>query len=175
LPLLHHNVFFSRDYRREFDELIAQRRAPEDPTVYLCAEDRAGDGDPSDEERCFFLTNAPPLDGRGARVDWAGESSRCRERVVRTLARHGWTLETSAEQSIDPREHAERFPRSRGALYGLASNSRMAAFKRPPNQLPDVAGLFLAGGTVHPGAGLPMVCLSARIATRLALEELHGA
>jgi len=164
LDLLHHNVFFSRDYRREFDELIVQRRPPEDPTVYLCVED----------ERHFFLTNAPPLDGRGARIDWSVEGPPCRERILRTLARHGWTLDVEAEQSIDPREHADRFPSSRGALYGLASNSRSAAFKRPPNQVPAVAGLYLAGGTVHPGAGLPMVCLSARIATQLALEAMHG-
>jgi 1-hydroxycarotenoid 3,4-desaturase len=161
--VLHHNVFFSRDYKREFDELIVQRRPPDDPTVYLCREDH---------ERCFFLTNAPPLDARGGRIDWATEAPRCRDRIAGVLRRHNWTLETEAEQSIDPREHADRFPRSRGALYGLASNSRMAAFKRPPNQV--MPGLYCAGGTVHPGAGLPMVCLSARIASKLAIEELRG-
>ena len=58
---------------------------------------------------------------------------------------------------------------------GCAScRDEMAAFKRPPNQVPGVAGLYLAGGTVHPGAGLPMVCLSAKMAAMMALEELHG-
>ena len=56
------NVFFSRDYKREFEELIGQRRAPEDPTVYLCADDRVGDGAVPETERAFFISNAPPLD-----------------------------------------------------------------------------------------------------------------
>jgi 1-hydroxycarotenoid 3,4-desaturase len=158
LDVLHHNVFFSGDYRREFDELITQRRPPSDPTVYLCVE----------EDRCFLLSNAPPLNRY---FDWKAEAPRCRERIVKTLARFGWTLEPSAEAEITPAEFAARFPSSRGAIYGLSSNSTMAAFKRPANKVPGITGLYLAGGTVHPGAGLPMVTLSARIATRLALEE----
>jgi 1-hydroxycarotenoid 3,4-desaturase len=169
LDLLHHNVFFSGDYQREFVELVDERRPPSDPTVYLCAEDRHGT--PLEEERCFLLTNAPPQDVRGAAVDWRAEGPRCRERIVRTLARFGWTLSTSAEAEIAPPEVAARFPSSRGAIYGLSSNSRMAAFARPANRVPGIAGLYLAGGTVHPGAGLPMVALSARIATQLALED----
>jgi len=161
MELLHHNVFFSRDYKREFDELVVERRPPEDPTVYVCAEA---------PERHFILTNAPPLDGKGARIDWSVESSRCRARIERVLQRHGWTLSPSATHEIAPPDFAARFPSSKGAIYGLASNSRMAAFKRPANTLPGIEALYFCGGSVHPGAGLPMVALSARIATRLALR-----
>lgn len=174
LDLLHHNVFFSSDYKREFDELVGERRPPTDPTVYLCADDRIAGSKPEDTERCFLLTNAPPRDARGAQVDWRSEGPRCRERIEHTLLRHRWPIAIRDAQAITPEDHQARFPSSRGALYGIASNSKMAAFKRPPNTLPGVSGLYLAGGTVHPGAGLPMVCLSARIATRLALEELHA-
>ena len=162
MELLHHNVFFSRDYKREFEELIAERRPPEEPTVYVCAEA---------PERHFILTNAPPLDERGARIDWSIETSHCRARIERVLARHGWTLTPTATHEIAPPDFAARFPGSRGAIYGLASNARLAAFKRPANTLPGIGGLYFCGGSVHPGAGLPMVALSARIATRLALEE----
>lgn len=162
MELLHHNVFFSRDYKREFEELVDERRPPEDPTVYVCAES---------PESHFILTNAPPLDGKGARIDWSVEASRCRERIERVLGRHGWTLTPTATHEITPPEFAARFPSSRGAIYGLASNSRMAAFKRPANSLPGIRGLYFCGGSVHPGAGLPMVALSARIATTLALQQ----
>ena len=162
MPLLHHNVFFSRDYQREFVELVDERRPPEDPTVYVC-EEAPG--------RHFILTNAPPLDGKGGRIDWSAEVSRCRARIERTLGRHGWTLQPTATHELTPPEFAARFPSSRGAIYGLASNSRMAAFKRPANTLPGIGGLYFCGGSVHPGAGLPMVALSARIATKLALEQ----
>lgn len=172
LPLLHHNVFFSGDYRREFDELVEERRPPDDPTVYLCAVDR-GEGAPEAAvERCFFLTNAPPRDARGQAIDWALEGPRCRARIAAVLARFGWTLESEAETTLTPEAYEAAFPSSRGALYGLSSNSRWAAFKRPPNKLPGLRNLYLAGGTVHPGAGLPMVCLSARIASQLAVAEL---
>jgi phytoene dehydrogenase-like protein len=117
------------------------------------------------------LSNAPALDGDGAALDWKAEAPRCRRRIVETLARFGWTLAARAEAELTPLDFATRFPGSRGAIYGLSSNSRMAAFNRPANRVPGVAGLYLAGGTVHPGAGLPMVVLSARIATTLALEE----
>jgi 1-hydroxycarotenoid 3,4-desaturase len=166
LSLLHHNVFFSRDYAHEFEELVVRRRPPDDPTVYVCAEAPG---------RYFFLTNAPPLDARGAApqttIDWAVESGRCRARIERVLARHGWRLQPSATHELPPTDFASRFPSSRGAIYGVASNSRMAAFRRPANTLPGVDALYFCGGTVHPGAGLPMVCLSARIATKLALES----
>ena len=162
LELLHHNVFFSRDYKREFDELVGERRPPEDPTVYVCAEAPG---------RYFILTNAPPLDDKGARLDWSLEAPRCRARMERVLGRHGWSLQPSAAVEIAPPDFAARFPSSRGAIYGLASNSRMAAFKRPANTLPGIDGLYFCGGSVHPGAGLPMVALSARIATKLALEQ----
>lgn len=174
IELAHHNVFFSRDYKLEFEELVAQRRTPSDPTVYLCADDRVPGAAVPAQERCFFLTNAPPLDERGARLDWTREASVCKERIFASLARHGWTLRAGALVEQTPVDFAARFPGSRGALYGIASNSKLAAFRRPQNQVAGIAGLYLAGGTVHPGAGLPMVCLSAKMAAKLALEELDG-
>jgi 1-hydroxycarotenoid 3,4-desaturase len=173
LDLLHHDVFFSRDYPREFGDLIDRRAPPDEPTVYLCADDRPPLGAPPDDgtERFFLLTNAPPLDERGGRVDWEAEAARCRARIVAALARFGWPLETVAEQALTPPAFAARFPASRGALYGLSSNSAMAAFKRPPNKVAGVAGLYCVGGTVHPGAGLPMVALSAKMAAELAVKE----
>jgi 1-hydroxycarotenoid 3,4-desaturase len=175
IALLHHNVFFARDYKREFEELVVARRPPEEPTVYVCAE-APGRVDnhrrpASEETGHFILTNAPPLDDKGGAIDWSVEASRCRERIERVLARHGWTLAPSAIHELTPPDFAARFPSSRGAIYGLASNSRMAAFRRPANTLPGIDGLYFCGGSVHPGAGLPMVALSARIATRLALQQ----
>jgi 1-hydroxycarotenoid 3,4-desaturase len=166
--LAHHNVFFSRDYAREFAELVDERRPPAEPTVYVCAEATVPAGGSGDGDGGYFiLTNAPPLDGRGAAVDWLEEGPACRARVAAVLARHGWTLQPSATHELLPADFAARFPSSRGAIYGLASNSRMAAFKRPANRIAGIDGLAFCGGSVHPGAGLPMVALSARIATRL--------
>lgn len=169
--LLHHNVFFSSDYAREFRQLVDERRPPDDPTVYVCHE--AESDHDSNEAPYFILTNAPPLADKDTMqtVDWDDEAPRCRARIERVLARHGWTLTPAATSELTPRDFAARFPSSRGAIYGLASNSRLAAFKRPANTFPNISGIYFCGGSVHPGAGLPMVALSARIATRLALTN----
>ena len=170
LPLCHHNVFFSADYPREFDELWGrggQARAPSDPTVYLCAPDVARG---SALQRWFFLTNAPALP-RGGDAGWDAEQRQtCRARIATQLARHGIALDrhAQAERSVTPRDFEALFPHSRGALYGAAGNSRTAAFARPQNTVRGVENLYCVGGSTHPGAGVPMVALSARLtATQL--------
>jgi phytoene dehydrogenase-like protein len=167
---LHHNVFFSADYKHEFKQLFADRIPPDDPTVYLNAQDRMSSRPPGGAERMFFLSNAPAL-ANGARTDWSRESESARERIINVLARHGWRIAAQSERAITPADLEREFPASRGSIYGLSSNSMMAAFKRPQNKIPGVRNLYLAGGSVHPGAGLPMVALSAKIATQLALQE----
>lgn len=168
LELAHHNVFFSRDYRREFRSLIDERRPPDEPTVYVCCEDRVQGPPRGDTERMFLLSNAPPQ-ASPRPIDWAAEAPRAEQRIVKILDQFGWPLRLTDPHRITPAEMAERFPGSRGALYGLSSNSMMAAFRRPPNRMEEIEGLYLCGGSVHPGAGLPMVALSARTAVRLAL------
>jgi len=172
-PLAHHNVFFSADYEREFAQLFDERRPPDDPTVYLCALDRApGAPAPRGDERMLMLTNAPALDGT---IDWEKETPRCTSLLSTTLKRAQLTLRPSATRTVTPADFAARFPSSRGAIYGAASNSRLAAFERPPNRSPTARGLFLVGGSAHPGAGLPMVALSAKIAVAEAARQIGPA
>jgi len=175
-PLSHHNVFFSSDYPREFDELIGRGAPPEDPTVYLCASDRAPGAaavGPT-AERHLLLTNAPATadERQPETVDWDAEAPRCRTRMLETLHRCGLDYRPAAERIVTPAEMARLFPSSRGAIYGASSNSRTAAFERPPNRVPGWRGLYCVGGSAHPGAGLPMVVMSARIACGLLLSDL---
>ena len=177
LPLAHHNVFFSRDYEREFAELRAGQ-IPEDPTVYLCAQDRVGESSTIPTERAFLLTNAPSL--RTSKVDWRTTERVARQRMLAVLThaagRFGatWPGTPVAEVAVTPREFADRFPATEGALYGLSSNSTFAAFRRPTNRIAGVFGLYAVGGSVHPGAGLPLVALSAKIAVDAAVADLRG-
>ncbi len=169
-PLAHHNVFFPRDSTREFADLFDRRRPPSEPTVYLCVEDRApGAPAPAGGERMMMLTNAPAVDGI---IDWKEEAPRCKDRLLETLSRAKLALAPTAERTVTPADFAARFPSSRGAIYGAASHSRMAAFERPPNRVAGFRGLYLVGGSAHPGAGLPMVALSAKIAAAQAASEL---
>lgn len=163
LPLTHHNVFFSSDYPAEFADL--QNGPPRDPTIYLCNPDFA-----KGTQRWFFLVNAPALAKNDANLDEVrAASTHCRTRIEATLRRHAidWPALRRAEQTVTPHDFATLFPHSRGAIYGAAANSRLAAFKRPPNRVPGVANLYCVGGSTHPGAGVPMAMLSAEIVCKM--------
>jgi 1-hydroxycarotenoid 3,4-desaturase len=168
-PLLRHNVFFSRDYAAEFGDLD-RRRLPEEPTVYVCAGDREDDaGTPAGRERLFCLVNAP-ADGDYAPLA-PEDIERCATRTFALLARQGLRLESGAPTTVTaPQDFAALFPGSGGALYGRASHGWAASFRRPGVRT-RLAGLYLAGGSVHPGPGVPMAALSGRAAASSILAD----
>lgn len=169
LPLVHHNVFFSRDYVQEWREL--RSGPPSDPTVYLCNPDA---GLP--QQRWFCLTNSPPLPAQGTGPWNPALNAACRKRVVQQLSRHHIALSSilQAEGEVTPQDFAQLFPLSRGAIYGPAASSRLGAFARPRNRVPGIDNLFCVGGSTHPGAGVPMVMLSAAIVSELLRKQHAG-
>lgn len=170
--LAHHTVFFSADYRAEFDAILRDRRLPPDPTVYVCAQDRDGDGGiaPDGAERLLLLVNAP-ADG-GERSFSPQEIAACESTLLRKLSACGLTLEPTAPATITtPQDFASLFPGTGGALYGRASHGWTATFKRPGART-RVPGLYLAGGSVHPGPGVPMAAQSGRLAAAALRADL---
>ena len=171
-PLLRHTVFFSSDYPREFDELFRQRRLPTEPTVYLCAQDR-GDTAPPDDgrpERLLCLVNAPAgLDGAPLAEP---DIDACETRTFAHLARLGLQLapQSPGRWRHAPADWGRRFPATGGALYGQATHGWRASFSRPA-AASAVPGLYLAGGSTHPGAGVPMAALSGLLAARQCLSD----
>lgn len=157
-----HEVLFHLPYADEFRSLFDERRAPAQPTVYVCSQEAAhGRAGWRDEEALFVMVNAP-----AGCTDVATARARALERVED--AGLAGPMEVVWER--DPQGLAHRFPGSNGSLYGAASNSRVAAFRRPANRT-RVPGLYLASGSAHPGGGVPMVLQSGRIAARLVLED----
>jgi 1-hydroxycarotenoid 3,4-desaturase len=172
---LRHNVFFSRDYRAEFDAIFRGGRAPDEPTVYVCAQDR-GDAplpDASGPERMLVLANAPANgDARGADPN---EASRVARAVQEVLKRCGAEIDLDhpTATATGPAQFGTLFPATGGALYGRASHGWMASFGRPGTATP-IPGLFLAGGSAHPGAGVPMTALSGRLAASAVRAHLDS-
>ncbi len=168
-----HNVFFSSDYAAEFDDLFRKRRLPGEPSVYVCAADRSEPGAPPDggPERLLVLANAPATGDR--QKFSAPEIEQYANRAFGLLQRCGLRVDRQAEATVvtTPADFARSFPGTGGALYGRAVHGAMAAFRRPGSRS-AMPRLYLAGGSVHPGPGLPMAAVSGRLAAASVLEDL---
>jgi 1-hydroxycarotenoid 3,4-desaturase len=171
IPLHRHNVFFSPDYAAEFDD-IAGKRLPGNPTVYVCAQDRDDDAPASvGPERLLCLINAPATGDTRTYSDL--EIERCSERTFNRLERCGLRLRTDprATAITTPTEFHRLYPATGGALYGRASHGWRASFQRPAARC-KVPGLYLAGGSIHPGPGMPMAAISGRLAAQCVIADL---
>jgi 1-hydroxycarotenoid 3,4-desaturase len=168
-PLARHTVFFSDDYAGEFDDIFVHSRLPRNPTVYVCAQDRddGGAGPSEGPERLLCLVNAPP---RGDASFEPAEIRACETHMLDVLSRSGLKIDPLATVTTTPADFHKMFPATGGALYGRASHGWMASFRRPGarSRLP---GLYLAGGSVHPGPGVPMAALSGRMAAASLLAD----
>jgi phytoene desaturase len=170
--LAHHNILFSDDYRREFDNLFRRGIPPDDPTIYVAITSKTdADHAPPGCENWFVLVNAPPL---GDGFDWTTQVDAYRERVLAKLSDFGFDVRRRirVEHRLTPVDLERLTSARRGALYGASSNDRWSAFRRPHNRAPDVRGLYFCGGTAHPGGGVPMVTLSGRAAARMVMQDL---
>lgn len=163
MRLAPHTVFFSDDYQAEFDAVFHKRITPQQPTTYLFAPDRAANTNPPDEERLFCLINAPHYDPSNSYSE--EDIEECRQRTFNHLQTCGLKIETTPQQTIatTPADFAQMFPGSQGALYGMASHGWRASFQRPGVRT-KIPGLYLTGGCVHPGPGVPMAALSGKAA-----------
>lgn len=173
-PLVRHNVFFSSDYEAEFRELHDARRIPREPTVYVCAQDRDDAGAcAGGPERMLILINAPPSGDEPPRHEPQNEVHECEKRTFDRLARMGLRVGPSTGPAMvtTPRDFDRLFPATGGALYGPASHGMTSSFHRS-NARTKVPRLYLCGGSAHPGAGVPMVAQSGRLAAASVLEDL---
>ena len=172
-PLSRHTVFFSNDYKREFDDILGRGRLPDDPTIYVCAQDRDASGEVTapEIERLFMLVNAPAQ--ADSRAFSKTEIAACEKRVMARLAQAGLVLSAPPEERVitTPSDFNALFPGTGGALYGRSSHGWAASFQRPGSRT-RIKGLYLASGAVHPGPGLPMAALSGRHAATAILRDL---
>jgi phytoene desaturase len=164
--IAHHNVFFSLHDQQEFRFLEAGQM-PIDSTVYACVSSVTDPTmAPPDGENWFMIVNTPPAIGIDRKIMTAGVLNRLAERGVDLRTRIDFT------RTLVPADFEARYRAIGGSIYGTSSNGKKAAFQRPNNVGP-VDGLYLVGGSSHPGGGLPMVAISARIVADLVADR-HG-
>jgi 1-hydroxycarotenoid 3,4-desaturase len=173
-PLARHTVFFPcTPYATEFEAIFRQRRLPPSPTVYLCAQNRDDSGGVKGEghERFLCIVNAPAqLDAKALSQS---EIEECETKTFQLMKACGLTLRPveGAMTRTAPQDFERLYPGTGGAIYGRAPHGWMASFQRQGirSRMP---GLYFAGGSVHPGAGIPMAALSGRLASEALLADL---
>ena len=162
-----HNIFFSADYKKEFDAIFNSQTVSEDPTIYvnITSKDVPGDA-PEGCENWFVMINTPADKGQ----DWEALVSKLRTFIISKLSKE---LEIDLKPLIDcetiltPPLIESKTQSHQGALYGSSSNNSMAAFLRHPNFSNRLKNLYFCGGSVHPGGGIPLCLLSAKIVDEL--------
>ena len=168
--LRHHTVLFPADYDAEFDAVFGPDARPvPDPTLYLSVPDDPALAPPGDEA-WFVLVNAPRHGSGPGAVDWdaAGVAPSYARHLLDLLAARGHDVRDRLAflEWRTPADLERATATPGGAIYGTSSNGARAAFLRPANRSP-VDGLFLVGGSAHPGGGLPLVTMSAAIVAEM--------
>ena len=167
-----HNVFFDSDYQSEFDDIFKKSRLPLTPTVYVCAQDRGVSTLPEGSERLLCLVNAPAVGDTSLLSDEAIQQ--CEQTSFSLLKACGLHVDHTPHNTVrtTPSQFHRLFPATGGALYGQATHGWMSAFARSGSNS-KIEGLFLAGGSVHPGPGVPMAAISGQLAVE-ALAAHHS-
>ncbi len=168
-----HNIFFSNDYKTEFEHQFQKKTIYHDPTIYLNITSKYKKDDaPEGGENWFILLNAPANEGQ----DWDKIITEARQNIIDKLSRNlgvnvGNLIEN--ESILDPRSIEMRTSSAQGALYGNSSNNKFAAFLRHANFSSEIKNLYFVGGSVHPGGGIPLALSSAKIVADM-IKDCRG-
>ena len=166
-----HNILFSKDYRKEFDDLFNNKTIHNDPTVYIYISSKLNKDDaPAGKENWFVMVNAPHIQNQ----NWDNEIKTARKNVVKKINNF---LNTDIESLIEfekimsPVDIQNRTGSYLGSIYGISSNDKFAAFMRQSNKSKTVKNLYFCGGSAHPGGGIPLVILSGKIVSDIIESE----
>ena len=163
-----HNIFFSKDYKAEFDAIWQQQTIGPDPTVYLNISSKLEPGDaPEGCENWFVMINVPANNGQ----DWDALINEAKKNILKKLSdalKEDIAGLIVSESVLDPRSIESKTSSYQGSIYGTSSNDRFAAFLRHANKSSKINNLLFCGGSVHPGGGIPLCLLSAKIVGELA-------
>jgi phytoene desaturase len=169
-----HNVFLSGDYRASFDRIFHDHTLPDAPSFYVHAPTRTDPtAAPSGQDTLFVLVPVGHLDAR-VHQDWEVLQEQARSAVLRRLREIGvYDLETHLkfEVSYTPRDWLTLYNLAKGAGFSLSHNFMQVGYLRPRNRHARYHNLYFVGGSTHPGTGLPIVLISARLTTERILKE----
>jgi len=162
-----HNIMFTEDYKTEFDHIFESKTICEDPTIYINITSKKSKEDaPKGKENWFVMINVPSVYGQ----DWDSMIAQARKNILNKISRNlGEDIEKliQFEEQLTPQLIQDKTYSFKGSLYGTSSNNRFAAFFRHKNFSSQYKNLYFCGGSVHPGGGIPLALLSAKIIDKL--------
>lgn len=167
-----HNILFSGNYKKEFEDIFKKGVIPDDPTIYIYISSKYCSSDaPSGKENWFVMVNAPFIKDQ----NWNTEIVSARNRIINKInSTLGINIENKiiAERILSPVDIQNKTGSHRGSIYGISSNNRSTAFLRQPNKSRSYKNLYFCGGSAHPGGGIPLVILSGKIVSDLIKKDL---
>jgi phytoene desaturase len=170
--LPHHTIHIAQDYERNLDEIENQHVLSADPSFYVqnaCVTDSSLA--PKGMSTLYILA---PVSHQHANIDWSRDKAGFRKLLLQQVAKAGYThLEERIrfERVITPADWDTSYAIHQGATFNLSHNLAQLLHLRPQNRFEDLEGVYLVGGGTHPGSGLPVIFESARITSRLLLQD----
>jgi phytoene desaturase len=162
-----HNIFFSDNYEKEFKYIFDENKIIDDPTIYVNITSKdVPDDSPESCENWFVMVNSPFNTGQ----DWEKIKNTLRSNIISKLERilkENISNNIVEERIYTPVDLESNTNSHQGSLYGISSNNKFSAFLRHPNFLKKIPNLYFCGGSVHPGGGIPLCLLSAKIVSNL--------
>ncbi|KLT65226.1 1-hydroxycarotenoid 3,4-desaturase CrtD [Pedobacter sp. BMA] len=158
-----HNIMFAEDYKAEFDAIWGAKAIYKDPTVYINISAKHVKTDaPDGHENWFVMVNVPANNSQ----DWDSLILSAKQNIISKINRilnKDISGDILCEEILDPRSIEIKTGSYQGSLYGNSSNNQFSAFLRHSNFSTKINGLYFCGGSVHPGGGIPLALLSAKI------------
>ncbi|TKC00128.1 1-hydroxycarotenoid 3,4-desaturase CrtD [Pedobacter cryophilus] len=167
-----HNIFFTQNYQKEFNHIFKTKTLFDDPTVYINISSKHKEDDaPKGCENWFTMINVPNNVGQ----NWEAFKLEARQNIIKKInQRLKIDLESLIENEtvLDPVLIESKTSSYQGSLYGTSSNDQFSAFLRHANFSKKIGNLYFVGGSVHPGGGIPLALLSAKIVSEMIPSKL---
>jgi phytoene desaturase len=171
-----HNIFLAGDYKKSFDSIFEEHTLPGEPSFYVHAPARIDpESAPAGQDTLMALVPVGHLDDTRSQ-NWETLVDRARETVFERIARQVGVNDLRQHIKFEivytPRDWQNQFNLVKGSAFGLSHNFLQVGYLRPQNRHPRYKNLYFAGASTHPGTGLPLVLLSAKLTTERILREL---
>jgi phytoene desaturase len=176
--LLQHNIFMPGDYRRSFERIFKDHTLPDDPSFYINVPARGDPGmAPRGQDGILAMVPVGHLDEQRPQ-DWDVLRDRARQMVFSRLSEIGMSdlpQHIRFEETFGPPQYQSQLNLMKGAAFGLGYNFQQIGYLRPRNQHRRYRNLYFVGASTHPGGGLPIVLVSARLVSERIQHDLARA